>query len=65
MVVRNEERWLESKLRNLLELDYPQDRYQIVVVSDGSTDRTDEILQQHAGDPRVQVIDEPVVPGES
>jgi hypothetical protein len=24
MVVRNEERWLESKLRNLLELDYPQ-----------------------------------------
>ena len=56
MVVRNEERWLESKLRNLLELDYPQARYQIVVVSDGSTDRTDEILQQHASDPRVQVI---------
>src|SRR5580698_771353 len=23
MVVRNEERWLESKLRNLLEMDYP------------------------------------------
>ena len=56
MVVRNEERWLESKLQNLLELDYPQDRYRIVVVSDGSTDRTDAILRGHANDPRVQVL---------
>jgi len=56
MVVRNEERWLESKLRNLLELDYPPDRIQIVVVSDGSTDRTEAILREHAQDPRVQVV---------
>jgi poly-beta-1,6-N-acetyl-D-glucosamine synthase len=56
MVVRNEERWLESKLRNLLELDYPQPRYQIVVVSDGSTDRTEAILHKHADDSRVQVL---------
>ena len=56
MVVRNEERWLESKLRNLMELDYPQERCQIVVVSDGSTDQTDAILHRHADDPRVQVL---------
>jgi biofilm PGA synthesis N-glycosyltransferase PgaC len=56
MVVHNEERWLESKVRNLLELDYPPDRCQIVVVSDGSTDRTDAILHEHADDPRVQVL---------
>jgi biofilm PGA synthesis N-glycosyltransferase PgaC len=56
MVVRDEERWLESKLGNLLEVDYPQARYQIVVVSDGSTDRTDAILREHAGDARVQVL---------
>jgi cellulose synthase/poly-beta-1,6-N-acetylglucosamine synthase-like glycosyltransferase len=56
MVVRNEERWLESKLRNLLELDYPQARYRIVVVSDGSTDRTDAILHGYADDPRVQLL---------
>lgn len=56
MVVSNEEQWLESKLRNLLELDYPPERYQIVVVSDGSTDRTETILRSHANDPRVQVI---------
>jgi poly-beta-1,6-N-acetyl-D-glucosamine synthase len=56
MVVRNEERWLESKLRNLLELDYPPERCQIVVVSDGSTDRTEAILREHAKNPRMQVV---------
>jgi cellulose synthase/poly-beta-1,6-N-acetylglucosamine synthase-like glycosyltransferase len=56
MVVRNEEQWLENKLQNLLELNYPRERYQIVVVSDGSTDRTDAILHQRAGDPRIQVL---------
>jgi cellulose synthase/poly-beta-1,6-N-acetylglucosamine synthase-like glycosyltransferase len=56
MVVRNEERWLESKLRNLLELDYPPERCQIVVVSDGSTDGTEAILREHTDNPRVQVV---------
>jgi cellulose synthase/poly-beta-1,6-N-acetylglucosamine synthase-like glycosyltransferase len=56
MVVRNEERILESKLENLLSLDYPQDRVQIVVVSDGSSDRTEHILQQYAQDSRVHAI---------
>jgi cellulose synthase/poly-beta-1,6-N-acetylglucosamine synthase-like glycosyltransferase len=56
MVVRNEEQVLGSKLQNLMHLDYPDDRYRIVVVSDGSTDRTDEILREYAGDPRVQVV---------
>jgi poly-beta-1,6-N-acetyl-D-glucosamine synthase len=56
MVVRNEEQWLESKLRNLLELDYPPERCQIVVVSDGSTDRTEAILREHTDNPRVRVI---------
>jgi cellulose synthase/poly-beta-1,6-N-acetylglucosamine synthase-like glycosyltransferase len=56
MVVRNEERWLESKLRNLLELDYPQDHCQIVVVSDGSTDRTEAILREFSHEPRVSVV---------
>jgi cellulose synthase/poly-beta-1,6-N-acetylglucosamine synthase-like glycosyltransferase len=56
MVVRNEEQVLESKLRNLLELDYPAERCQIVVVSDGSTDRTEAILREQADHPRVQVL---------
>jgi glycosyltransferase involved in cell wall biosynthesis len=43
-------------MRNLLELDYPPERCQIVAVSDGSTDRTNAILRQYANDPRVQVL---------
>jgi poly-beta-1,6-N-acetyl-D-glucosamine synthase len=56
MVVRNEEQTLEAKLQNLLGLDYPADRCQIVVVSDGSTDRTEEILRAHAHDSRVHIV---------
>lgn len=42
----NEEVVLEDKLRNALEIDYPRDRLEIVVASDGSRDRTVEIAQQ-------------------
>ena len=56
MVVRNEEQILDSKLRNLLSLDYPEGQLQIVVVSDGSTDRTQQILQEFARDARVHII---------
>jgi poly-beta-1,6-N-acetyl-D-glucosamine synthase len=44
IAVRNEEKWLPAKLQNLEQLDYPADRLQVVVVSDGSTDATNEIL---------------------
>ena len=43
MVVRNEEKILVAKLDNLLGLDYPPQQFQIVVVSDGSTDGTEKI----------------------
>jgi cellulose synthase/poly-beta-1,6-N-acetylglucosamine synthase-like glycosyltransferase len=56
MVVRNEDRWLRSKLRNLLELDYPPEDCQIVIVSDGSTDQTEAILREHANNPRIQIV---------
>jgi biofilm PGA synthesis N-glycosyltransferase PgaC len=56
MVVRNEERVLDEKLRNLLALDYPADRCQVIVVSDGSTDRSEEILRSYSRDPRLQVV---------
>ena len=45
MAVRNGEEYLEQKLQNLGQLDYPADLVEIVVVSDGSTDRTNEILR--------------------
>jgi biofilm PGA synthesis N-glycosyltransferase PgaC len=56
MVVRNEEVVLAQKLRNLLELDYPEQNFQIVVVSDGSTDGTESILREQARNPQVHVM---------
>ena len=56
MVARNEERVLEAKLQNLLTMDYPPEKLQIVVVSDGSTDATEAILRQHSCDPRIRVV---------
>jgi len=44
----NEERDLATKLENTLALDYPKDSLEIIVVSDCSTDRTDEIAQRFA-----------------
>lgn len=48
MAVRNEEANLPAKLENLRLLDYPPDRLQIVIASDGSTDRTADILREQA-----------------
>jgi biofilm PGA synthesis N-glycosyltransferase PgaC len=56
MVVRNEAAVLERKLKNLLALDYPQECSEIVVVSDGSTDATNQILTYYSADRRVRVI---------
>lgn len=41
----NEEDTIADKIKNSLELDYPKDKMEIVIVSDGSTDRTDEIVK--------------------
>src|SRR5512133_748042 len=43
----NEEDYIQRKLENSLELDYPADRLQILVVADGSNDRTPEIVRSY------------------
>jgi poly-beta-1,6-N-acetyl-D-glucosamine synthase len=55
MVVRDEEKVLREKLRNLFELDYPAQLYDLVVVSDGSVDGTETILRE-CGDPRLHIV---------
>ena len=54
MVVRNEEAVIARKLENLLTLDYPQAKLDLVVISDGSRDRTPAILADYARDSRVR-----------
>ena len=46
----NEEVHIEEKLKNSLGLDYPKDHLEIVVASDGSTDRTNAIARQFRTD---------------
>lgn len=54
----NEASLIVRKVRNLLALDYPNDRVEILVGSDGSTDGTAEQLRSLA-DERVHVFDFP------
>jgi cellulose synthase/poly-beta-1,6-N-acetylglucosamine synthase-like glycosyltransferase len=44
----NEEAALPEKLENTLQIDYPVDKLEILVASDGSTDRTDAIAAEWA-----------------
>jgi len=44
----NEEKVIRQKIENSLELDYPADRLEIVVASDGSCDLTNEMIQSYS-----------------
>ncbi|HEX3969468.1 MAG TPA: glycosyltransferase family 2 protein [Edaphobacter sp.] len=59
IAARNEEANLPAKLKNLRLLDYPPELLQIVIASDGSTDRTAGILQEQASGIVSVILDEP------
>jgi cellulose synthase/poly-beta-1,6-N-acetylglucosamine synthase-like glycosyltransferase len=44
LAVRNEQRSIGPKLQNISALDYPADRVQVIVASDGSEDQTADIV---------------------
>ena len=50
LAVRNGEKFLAAKLRSILDSDYPRERMQITVISDGSDDATDEIALSFASE---------------
>jgi|SRR5208282_1423161 len=55
LAVHNGAALLRQKIAHLLSLDYPNDRMEIEIVSDGSTDGTDDILEG-IRNPRVRCI---------
>lgn len=55
IAVHNGERFIAQKLESVLNLDYPRELMEILVVSDGSTDRTESIVEQFA-DRGVQLL---------
>jgi cellulose synthase/poly-beta-1,6-N-acetylglucosamine synthase-like glycosyltransferase len=46
IAAHNEEKVIKNKILNSLKLDYPSDKIEIIIGSDGSTDGTDEICKQ-------------------
>ena len=42
----NEEDIMEKKIRNSLSLEYPVDKMQVMIITDGSTDRTADIVRR-------------------
>jgi len=58
VTVHNEEKRIKDKLENTLSLDYPKGKLQILVASDGSTDRTSEIVRRY-GTRGAEIIDIP------
>jgi cellulose synthase/poly-beta-1,6-N-acetylglucosamine synthase-like glycosyltransferase len=51
----NEELSIQKKIEDTLGLDYPAERLEILILSDGSTDRTDAIVHSFAN-PRVRLL---------
>ena len=49
VVAHNEEDAIGAKIESILALDYPRERLEVLVASDGSTDRTEELVRAHAG----------------
>ncbi|MBI2203765.1 MAG: glycosyltransferase [Candidatus Rokubacteria bacterium] len=60
----NEARCIAAKLRSTLRQRYPWDRLEVIVVSDGSTDATDEIVA-HYPDVRVRLLRQDTRSGKS
>jgi cellulose synthase/poly-beta-1,6-N-acetylglucosamine synthase-like glycosyltransferase len=56
--VHNEESQLAARIDNLVSLDYPRDALEILVLSDGSTDRTNAIAWDRTrNDSRIRLIE--------
>ena len=51
----DEKQYIERKLRNLLGQQYAKDKIEIIVVSDGSTDGSDEIVRSFSENTNIKL----------
>lgn len=47
VVTKNEERYIEECIESLIRLEYPKEKYEIIVVDGNSTDKTHEIVKKY------------------
>lgn len=52
----NEQDTIDGTVKSLLALDYPKDKLQIVLVNDGSTDNTKNVMDSYIGTPQITVL---------
>ena len=53
----NEEETIEMTIESALEVDYPKEKYDIIVVNDGSTDQTLEKVRKFEDNSQITIID--------
>ncbi|MEJ7779635.1 MAG: glycosyltransferase family 2 protein [Daejeonella sp.] len=51
----NEEDLIEEKIKNCLDLNYPENKLQLIFITDGSSDRTPEVVKRY---PEIQLLHE-------
>lgn len=49
----NEENFISEKIRNTLALEYPEGKLEVIFITDGSTDRTPDILKEY---PQIKLL---------
>lgn len=52
----NEEKTLDNTVLSLREIDYPKDKFFMILVNDGSKDKTWEIMQKYKDDPQIKIL---------
>lgn len=54
IAARNEETNIGPRIENLLAQNYPKDKFEIIIISDGSQDRTNEIVLKYTNPPKAK-----------
>lgn len=52
----NEEKTVIKTIESILDLNYPQQKLSVVVIDDGSTDNTWQVIQKYANHPQVRLL---------